>query len=197
MRRGCRDLAVVVTLALAGSALGANVMGTVKVPKGRAPEDAVVFVAPVPGKAFPAPADPVVMDQIRKKFTPHVLLVRKGQRVLFPNSDLVRHNVFSPSTVHRFNLGIYPPGASKEEVFDASGVVALLCALHPEMSAYIVVTETPWAAHVGADGRYSLSGLPPGRYDLVAWHEGLKEARVSVQLKTDDVVQDIVMHRGE
>src|SRR4051794_3608684 len=134
MRRW-HGLAVAGTLALAGSALGANVKGTGKGPQGRAPGDAGVFVAPIAGKTFPAPAEPVVMDQVRKKFTPHVLLVRKGQKVLFPNSDLVRHNVFSPSAVHRFNLGIYPPGASKEEIFDTPGVVALLCALHPEMSA--------------------------------------------------------------
>ena len=195
MRRARRIVWAV--LALAGPALGASVKGTVKVPRGKSPEDTVVFVAAIPGKSFKAPEKPAVMDQLRKVFTPHVLVVRRGQRVLFPNSDLVRHNVFSPSAVHRFNLGIYPPGATKEQRFDEEGVVALLCALHPEMSAYIVVTATPWSAKVGPDGKYVLEGIPPGRYELIAWHEGLTETRAKIEVKAAGVEQNFVMHRPD
>lgn len=197
MRRWARRMAVAAALALAGPSLAASVKGTVKVPRGKSPEDSVVFVVAIPGKSFPVPEKPAVMDQIRKVFTPHVLVIQKGQKVLFPNSDLVRHNVFSPSASHRFNLGIYPPGGTKEQVFDQEGVVALLCALHPEMSAYIVVTATPWAARVGPDGRFQLDGLPPGRYELVAWHEGLPESRATVQVKASGAQQDFVIHRPE
>ena len=197
MCRWGRRIAIASALALASPALAAAIKGTVKLPHGMSPEDSVVYVAAIPGKQFPAPTKPMVLDQLRKRFTPHVLVIQKGQKVLFPNSDLIRHNVFSPSKVHRFNLGIYPPGTSKEETFDEAGVVALLCALHPEMSAYIIVTDTPWAMRVGPDGKFALAGVPPGSYELVAWHEGMPESRASVQVKSADVEQDIVIHRGD
>ncbi len=125
------------------------------------------------------------MDQRLRVYTPHVLVVMKGQQVHFPNSDLVRHNVFSASKVHRFNLGIYPRGEQKEETFDQTGVIALLCNVHPEMSGYIVVVDTPWSVVVGADGTFRIDAIPPGNYELVAWHEGLAELRRPIELRGD------------
>jgi plastocyanin len=170
-------------LALATPASAFTLSGKLEVKGGKPPTDSVVYLAAIPGKSYPAPAEPAVMDQKLRVYLPHVLVVMRGQSVLFPNSDLVRHNVFSPSKTHRFNLGIYAPSQSKKEVFEDPGLVSLLCNVHPEMSAFILVVETPWHVLVGSDGSYRLEDVPPGHYTVVAWHEGMPEQRQDVELK--------------
>lgn len=140
---------------------------------------AVVFIENLAGKSF-KPASDAVMDQVNLTFNPHVLPVVVGTRVTFPNSDEVRHNVFSPSPVKRFNLGTYPKGVVKHLVFEKPGIVELLCNVHAEMSAYIVVTETPYWAMVSKDGSYVLRNVPAGSYVIRAWREELKEQRQQV-----------------
>ncbi len=144
---------------------------------------AVVFIESLPGRSFPPTSD-AVMDQLNLTFTPHVLPVVAGTKVAFPNSDEVRHNVFSPSPVKRFNLGTYPRGVAKHVVFDKPGVVALLCNVHADMGAYVVVTETPYSALVGKDGAYVLKGVPTGTYVVRAWHEELKDQRQEVTVNS-------------
>lgn len=154
-------------------------------------DGAVVYVERIPGRTY-APAR-AVMDQMRLTFVPHVLPIVTGTTVAFPNSDDVRHNVFSPSAAKRFNLGIYPAGDTRHVVFDRAGVVELLCNVHPEMSAYVLVIDTPFAATVGTDGAFAISGVPPGTYTVVAWHERLQPQRQSVTVGEGGTVVDFVL----
>ena len=71
------------------------------------------------------------------------MTVVTGTTVVFRNSDDVWHNVFSTSPAKRFNLGTYAKGVDKRLVLDKPGVVELLCNVHPEMSAFILVADTP------------------------------------------------------
>ena len=104
-------LALLVTLALPLGA--ASITGTVKAARARDNRDAVVYIDRIPGKQFSPPAQPVVLDQVSLVFIPHVLPVLAGTKVAFPNSDTVRHNVFSPSPAKRFNLGTYAQKVTK------------------------------------------------------------------------------------
>lgn len=142
---------------------------------------AVVYIEQLPGRAFPLTRD-AVMDQLNLTFVPHVLPVLVGTKVAFPNSDEVRHNVFSPSAAKRFNLGTYPKGQTKYVVFDKAGVVELLCNVHTEMSAYILVTETPYVVLVQADGSYAIRNAPPGTYVVAAWRSETEVQRREVRL---------------
>lgn len=134
--------------------------------------NAIVYIHKIPGKTFPPPRNPVVMDQINLRFNPHVLPILAGSQVAFPNSDEIRHNVFSPD--EKFTLGTYPSGSTKYQVFNTPGEVTLLCNVHAEMSAYILVTETPYFAVTDASGNYTISNVPAGRYTLSVWNERLK-----------------------
>jgi plastocyanin len=103
-------------------------------------------------KAVPLPH--AMVDQRNKTFVPHVSVVTVGTTVRFPNDDTVFHNVFAYFQAKRFDLGIYPRGASKSETFDKPGLVALLCNIHSNMSAYIVVVDTPYYAVSDSSGRF-------------------------------------------
>jgi hypothetical protein len=106
----------------------------------------------------------------------------KGSAVDFPNDDEYFHNVFSLSGPHSFDLPKYPAGSSRSEVFPRVGVVNVFCHIHPNMSAVILVLDNPFFVIPATDGKFSLDGIPPGDYVLVAWHERIKPIRQKVKI---------------
>jgi hypothetical protein len=85
------------------------------------------------------------------------------------------------------NMGTWPSGQKREFKFDTPGVVPLLCNVHPEMSAYIVVAPTPFFAVTDADGSYKIAGVPDGQYTVAAWHEGMKVQSKPVKIAGETV----------
>jgi len=162
---------------------------------------AVVYIEKIPGKKFPPPEKHAVMDQKDLLFVPHVLPVLVGTVVDFPNSDAVRHSVFSSKrSAKRFNLGTYPPGEAKSVVMDTPGAgsVTLLCTVHAEMAGYVVVVETPYFATTDRGGNFSIDGVPVGEYQLSVWHEALKGQTKGVTVtagKTAEVVFEKLKRR--
>ena len=169
---------------------GGAITGNVKCKRIRYPENVVVFVEEVDGNDYPAPEEHGIIDQFNLTFVPHVLAVQKGTTIDFPNSDAVRHNVFSPpDCCKQFNLGTYDVGVVKQVTFDKSCDVPLLCNVHAEMSAFVVVVDNPYFAVTLRDGTFKIDNIPPGEYTLKAWHEKLKtvtqEVRVEAGKTTD------------
>ena len=137
----------------------------------------VVYVNAIPGKNFPAPAKkPAIMNQKHIEFVPHVLVVQQGKTVEFLNSDDVEHNVFwmaiNGDKKLGHNLDTFPEDQMRSWKFAHPGVREVLCNIHPLMSAYIVVSPTPYYAVTDATGSYSIQGIPDGNYTLTIWHEG-------------------------
>lgn len=120
--------------------------------------------------AKPAPA---VMDQIAMQFEPHVLVIPVGSPVSFPNSDSVRHQVYSFSPIppiHRFQLKLYQGKPYDPEVFDVPGVATLGCNIHDQMRANVYVVEAQYYGRADRDGRWSVPNVEPGDYTLTIWH---------------------------
>jgi len=118
----------------------------------------------------PAVAPKADMDQRDKEFVPHVLAVRTGTAVKFPNSDNIRHQVYSFSPAKRFELRLYGGTPSDPLLFDKPGVVVLGCNIHDWMLGYIYVTDDPWFAVSDSNGNVTLDQLPAGRYVATLWH---------------------------
>ena len=102
-------------------------------------------------------------------FHPPVLVIPVGTAVEFPNRDPFFHNVFSYSATKRFDLGRYPRGESRTVVFDKAGIVKVYCEIHQWMRSAVLVVENPFHDEVGADGSFTIAGVPPGRYRLAVW----------------------------
>jgi plastocyanin len=138
----------------------------------------VVYVEAIAGKTFPAPTNHLVMDQKGLVFVPHIMAVQQGTAVDFLNSDTVQHNVFWTAIGNDkkagHNLGTWPKGEKRSFTFDKAGVVPLLCNVHPEMGAYIIVSPTPYFAETDDSGNYKIKDVPDGSYSVTAWHEGAK-----------------------
>jgi plastocyanin len=127
-------------------------------------------------EAANAPATPqrgrVVLDQRNLTFYPHVLAVRVGTTVDFPNNDRVFHNVFSFRDGKRFDLGLYPVGHVRQVRFDRPGLSRIFCNIHPKMAAYIIAVDTPYFAVSGRSGKFVIPRVPAGTYSYRAWRPG-------------------------
>ena len=173
-----RFLAAVTVLALAWVAVpsrGAALHVLVKDPHGKLIADAVVLAAPVDPKSAQrakSPADAV--DQVDKQFIPYVKAVLVGSKVWFPNSDHIRHQVYSFSPAKTFELPLYGGTDAPPVVFDKPGVVVLGCNIHDWMVGYIYVSETPFFAKTGSAGTATIDDMPPGEYTVRIWHPSME-----------------------
>jgi plastocyanin len=155
--------------------------------------EGVVYVVEVSGKNFQPPGENPVQDQKDLVFAPHVQGILVGSTLDFPNSDNVRHNVFStPDSASVFNLGTYPPEEVKHVTFDKPGVISLRCNVHAEMSAYLVVSSNPYFASTDRRTRQAtIRNVPPGTYKVSFFHEKLvsKELEVTVEAGKEAVLE--------
>ena len=171
MRRTCLVAVLGVALGMPGVAAAGTVSGTVMI--GGAPaRDTVVYLE----RGRPAPAGPprrVSMDQKDLAFVPGVLPVVRGTVIDFTNSDDVQHNVFTPSRVGgKFDLGTYSRGESRSVTLSEAGEVVVLCNIHMEMEARILVLDEPTFGQTRADGTFSIAGVEAGTYRLRLWRRG-------------------------
>jgi plastocyanin len=142
---------------------------------GEHPRDLVnagVMLEPVGGAPVSrAAATKGTMTLQGRQFVPRVRVVAQGSTIEFPNQDPFNHNVFSKAVEGAFDTGVFGRGKSRAQTFARGGVYPLYCDVHPRMTAFVVVTRTPWVAQPGADGRFTIADVPAGRYVLRAWHD--------------------------
>ena len=133
---------------------------------------------------FPIPATSVVLDQKGCHYVPHVLGVQVGQNLEVVNSDPTLHNVHAVAKANQeFNQGQPLPGMKFTRQFSTPEVmVPFKCDVHSWMNAFIGVLDHPYFAVTGADGSFSLKGLPPGTYTIEVWHETLGTQTQSVTI---------------
>ena len=130
---------------------------------------------------------PISHQEIRQEneaFIPRVLAVTRGSTVDFPNGDPYFHNVFSLSSVSRFDLGRYPMGRRKSTTFSRSGLVKVYCHIHSHMSASILVLDHPYFTIPNLDGTFTLPDVPAGKYTIVGWHERIGERTGTVEVRS-------------
>lgn len=161
---------------------------------GQPTADAVVSVEGIPWQKLETrnpkleTSKSAVMDQRDLKFIPRVLPVVAGTTVDFPNNDQTWHNVYSASDVELFDLGLYPPKKSRSVTFRRPGVVRILCNVHPNMEAFIVVKEHPYFSAADARGNYRIDGVPLGSYRLRVWHPEFGTRTVSFMMAREGEV---------
>lgn len=177
--------AITVMSTLSAAAVAGTIHGKVSGVNG----ESVVYVDTVAGKTFPAPTQHVTIDQKGLMFVPHIVAVQQGTTVEFLNSDSVAHNVFwisiSGNKKLGHNLGTWPKGQRQSFKFDNPGVVPLLCNVHPEMAAYVIVSPTPYFAETDKSGEFKIENVPDGSYSVTAWHEGAKTKSNPVKVAGD------------
>jgi len=140
------------------------------------------------GKTYPAPTTPVVLDQNGCQYKPHVMGIMVGQPYKILNSDGILHNIHTlPKVNAAFNQAF--PATRKEATtkFDKpEAIFTIKCDVHPWMSAFVGVFTHPFYAVTSADGKFTISGLDPGTYEITAWQEKLPPQTVSVTVGANE-----------
>jgi plastocyanin len=135
---------------------------------------AVVYLEPreraIPVNDVPSMRSRVIAMHGRE-FQPHVTIVLAGGSVAFPNEDPFSHNVFSNVELGPFDLGLYRRGTTRFATFARPGVYPIYCNIHSMMVSFVVAVPSPWATQPDESGRFTLRGVPAGRYVIHAWHE--------------------------
>ena len=190
MRKGRQDrfalfLALVILSLLPASDLRSEGGGTIVGTVARGPQrlsNVVVYIERVE-RTFHPPKEAAIMNQQNLTYVPHVLPILVGTTVDFVNSDGLLHNLHAFMRGETlFNIAMPKFLKKKSMMFQKEGPVLLLCDVHREMSAYIMVLQNPFFALTNEEGDFTIKDVPPGSYTVKAWHENLKPQSQEVKL---------------
>lgn len=146
---------------------GGSVVGRIQLGS-RSNENTVVYLKGSINSSFTA-SDEVILDQKNKTFSPHLLAVRTGQKVVFKNSDAFNHNVHTYEGRRSLFNVIQSIDGKKEWTPERKGVYLVLCDIHSNMSSFIFAFDHPFFATVDATkSEFKIEGIPAGGYTLVA-----------------------------
>lgn len=150
--------------------------------------DTVVYLEKAEGDKR-VPSDKLYkMDQKSKEFVPRVLPIIRGSKVRFKNSDKIPHNVHLIGNIREQNFMV-PVDKPKDVGFPRNGEVFVLCNIHPEMEAFIVIVPNSYFARVDEDRSFSIENVPPGKYIIKTWHSRSK--------KSKKFKQEITIEKGQ
>jgi plastocyanin len=177
LKPGLLALAALLSTASAGAG---ELLSRVSDGDGQPVADAVVSLEPVDSQALAAaspalwqPLKSGLIDQRDETFLPYVKIVGVGGELVFRNSDVPQHHVYSFSPAKTFEFFLRPGTSSPPVVFDKPGIVAVGCNIHDRMISYVFVTRTPWVALTDKSGEARIASLPPGAFIAHFWHPAL------------------------
>ena len=173
-----RATAILLTLLASGTAPAASIVVSVNDVKNRPVDQVVVELEALAGDhATAAPrnaaAQHATIDQHDLQFVPEISVVHTGTAIDFPNSDNIRHQVYSFSPAKTFQLPLYAGHVYPPLQFDKPGIVNVGCNIHDSMIGFIYVTDSPWFGKTGREGRLELTSVPAGEYRVHIWHPRL------------------------
>ncbi len=134
------------------------------------------------------------------RFSPFTTVVRSGHGIEVVNMDPVMHDIqaYETSTAmgtrvlfnsplpfnHRHQRGDlhathdHRPGESLVRQFQLSKkrrTFVMQCGFHAYMQSWAIAVDNPYYVLTDEHGRFSLEDVPPGTYDLRAWHPGVRQ----------------------
>jgi hypothetical protein len=162
---------------------------TVKVSDGGL-ENVIIFVSSgAPAGSYPTPSTPVEIIQQNCHYIPHVFTIMTNQTLNVKNGDMTLHNIhmFSEKQNQQFNVGqplkdmVTPTKFANPEV-----PIPIRCDVHKWMGAFTGVFDHPYHTVSKAGGSFELPKLPPGNYEITAWHEKYGKKTMMVMVGDND-----------
>lgn len=147
-------------------------------------QNVIIYVSSPVSYTFPTPTDAVTIDQHDCHYVPHVFTLMVGQKLTIKNSDETLHNIHAFSDINeQFNVGQAVKGMTNDHVFTKAEMpLPFKCDVHKWMSSFAGVFTHPYEAVSKEDGTYEIK-LPPGSYEITAWHEKLGPQKQNIEVK--------------
>ncbi len=150
--------------------------------------DVVVSVQGISGKSTGASAAPAVLDQKGCEYTPQILAVQTGQKIVVKNSDPVLHNIHdlpNPDSGNpEKNMAQMPNGPDLTFTFDKpEDFLKFKCDVHPWMFAWVSIFDHPYFAVSDKEGNFKISNVPAGKYTIKAAHRKAGVVTQEVEVK--------------
>ena len=117
-----------------------------------------------------------VLDNRDCQFMPRLQIASVGAALEIRNSDAVLHTVHAIRKPDEtlFHVALPHFRDQLRVTLDTPGLLRVVCDVgHAWMRAFIFVTDNPFVAVTDSQGRFALTGVPPGTYRLRVWHEVL------------------------
>jgi plastocyanin len=182
--------------------------------RGGGVQSAVVYLESVRQEERSDRSSPAMLEQKGCEYVPHILFVPVGGELTIVNSDPILHNVHAYQSAEpeqsKFNIAQPVKGQRTivgRENFTHAGIFMVTCdAGHPWMNAYVFVTPHRCYALTDKDGHFTLRDVPPGKYRLSVWHEGVAIAGAEMDGEKVrsyryeppyECQQEIVVHEGK
>lgn len=153
--------------------------------------DTVVYLYTIKsGKDFPAGIDNTELNQEKCAFKPFLGVMKDGGQLMVRNSDPVLHNIHTYEIIGRAKKTVFnisQPGdlknLRKQVSLKRGNAMKVECDAHDFMHSFTFVAKNPYFAVVGEDGGFGIDDVPPGRYEIRAWHGTLGEKKATVTVE--------------
>jgi plastocyanin len=161
--------------------------------------DVLVRIKPGSAGKHVPPQKPLVIDQNACMYRPRVSGAVAGQQILLRNSDRTLHNVHAYAGKRTLFNRAQLPGAPDMKAVQPPGteILELGCDIHRWMRAYVVISDHPFFAVTGDDGRFEIRNVPPGTYTLEAWHPVLGQQTGQVTVPSAGTATAQLSFRGK
>jgi plastocyanin len=154
--------------------------------------DVVVSLKGISGQSTGASAAPAMLDQKGALYSPQILAIQTGQKLIVKNSDALVHNVHTTPTANPESNQVQMGGGpdltytfAKPEAF-----LKFKCDVHPWMFAWVTVVDHPYFAVTDKDGKFTIKNVPAGKYTLEAAHRKLGTQTAEIEVKADGAAQN-------
>jgi plastocyanin len=154
--------------------------------------DVIVSLKGISGKSAGERAAPATLDQKGALYSPQIIAIQTGQKLIVKNSDPLVHNVHAkPAANPESNQVQMSGGADLTYTFDKPEMfLKFQCDMHQWMFAWVSVFDHPYFAVSGADGKFTIKDVPPGKYTLEATHRKLGVQTAGIEVKDDGAAQN-------
>jgi len=139
----------------------------------------------ITGKSTGASASPAVLDQKGCIYTPTILAIQTGQKLVIKNSDTCIHNVHSVSTSGNpdHNDAQMAGGPDLTYTYDKPEMyLKFQCDVHPWMFSWVSIFDSPYFSLSDTSGKFTIKNVPPGKYTVVANHRKAGEKTQVVEV---------------
>jgi hypothetical protein len=89
------------------------------------------------------------------------------------------------------------PGAEKTVTFSQPEIIRIKCDVHPWMTAWVGVMESPFFTVTKEDGAFAIPRVPAGNYTLTAWHERFGQLEQQIEVKETGAVETKFQYKAE